>query len=208
MSHQSTFAFVFSLGDGIPDEIRSFVVEIKNVVVEFENLASSWARQILRQGFVADMAKVEQSVRAGLPLMVDKFIRAAEVVQKYSGPEAPSSIVSGKSFDNPTEVRSVVLDFTQMLALQESQLVDIFPVGPELLSKASSDLREELGKMVSTVQEAKDALKNILVKYEPVVAAGNGSLNFKEHKQLLDENEAGSVVKTDVAKIIEGDQWG
>lgn len=89
---------MLSLGDSIPDEVRSFVVQIKNVVLEFETLAGSWARQILRQGFVAEMARVEQSVRAGLPLQVDKFIRAAEVVQKYSGPEGPSSIVSGKSF--------------------------------------------------------------------------------------------------------------
>ena len=95
MSHQTTFAFMLSLGDSIPDEVRSFVVQIKNVVLEFETLAGSWARQILRQGFVAEMARVEQSVRAGLPLQVDKFIRAAEVVQKYSGPEGPSSIVAG-----------------------------------------------------------------------------------------------------------------
>ena len=199
---------MLSLGDSIPDEVRSFVVQIKNVVLEFETLAGSWARQILRQGFVAEMARVEQSVRAGLPLQVDKFIRAAEVVQKYSGPEGPSSIVSGKSFDNPTEVRSVVLDFMQMLALQESQLVDVFPQGLQMLSRASSDLCEQLVKMISTVQETKDGLKNILVKYEPIVAAANGNLNFKDHKKLIDENEAGSVVKADVQKIIQGDQRG
>ncbi len=208
MSCQTTFAFVLSLGDAIPDEIRSFVVEVKTIVIEFESLAASWARQILRQGFVAEMARVDQSVRAGLPIQVDKFIRAAEVVQKYSGVGGPSSIIAGKSFDNPTEVRSVVLDFTQMLALQESELVDLFPKGKEMLSNASSDLSDQLSNMMGTITQSKNELKDILAKYEPIVTAANGDLNFKDHKALLDESADGSVVKADIGKIITGDQLG
>lgn len=86
--------------------------------------------------------------------------------------------------------------------------MDVFPQGLQMLSRASSDLCEQLVKMISTVQETKDGLKNILVKYEPIVAAANGNLNFKDHKKLIDENEAGSVVKADVQKIIQGDQRG
>ena len=185
----------------VPEAVTKVVNVILTAMPDLQEISTQWVKTLLRAGCGADLVGVGQAVRASLPKDVDKLIRAAEVVQKFTSAES----FEKASFATPTEARLLLTDLCQLGALMESaELVDIFPNGPALLKGCSTAVGNHIGMLISQLSGCKKRLAPILSDYQDVMLCGQSDLDFDKHANLLDERKGGNAVTKNVQTCIAG----